>query len=234
MKLYIFQKGFNYSQDGPGNRLVYHLSGCSLRCPWCSNPEGKSRGAGKCYTVEEVAAEAISAVPMFFDGGGVTLTGGEVTEQFEAVRELLTQLKKAGIHTCIETNGMHPRLAELAKLVDYLIMDVKHPDDAAHEQTVGVSNRTVLANLDALQGRQLAVRIPLIGGFNDGCAAEFAALLKGRDITVEVLRYHEYGKDKYKALGLSYPMTERAYISDETYRCFTETLKTAGIQVIRT
>lgn len=24
--LRIFQKGFNYSQDGPGNRLVYHLS----------------------------------------------------------------------------------------------------------------------------------------------------------------------------------------------------------------
>ena len=36
----IFQKGFNYSQDGPGNRLVYHLSGCNLKCPWCSNPEG--------------------------------------------------------------------------------------------------------------------------------------------------------------------------------------------------
>ena len=43
MELFVFQKGFNYSQDGPGNRLVYHLSGCSLRCPWCSNPEGKAQ-----------------------------------------------------------------------------------------------------------------------------------------------------------------------------------------------
>ena len=25
MELRIFQKGFNYSQDDPGNRLVYHL-----------------------------------------------------------------------------------------------------------------------------------------------------------------------------------------------------------------
>ena len=40
MKLTLFQKGFNYSQDGPGNRLVYHLFGCNMRCPWCANPEG--------------------------------------------------------------------------------------------------------------------------------------------------------------------------------------------------
>ena len=234
MKLFVFQKGFNYSQDGPGNRLVYHLSGCSLRCPWCSNPEGEAQGAGKVYTVEQLVAEAVSAKPMFFSGGGVTLTGGEVTEQFEAVLALLTALRKEDIHTCIETNGMHPRLPELAQLVDYIIMDVKHPNMAAHQAVIGASNRNVLANLEALRHRHVAVRIPLIGGFNDDVADDFALLLKERNITVEVLRYHEYGKDKYKALGLEYPMTQRAYISDETYIQFVQTLKKAGINVIRT
>ena len=233
MHLNIFQKGFNYSQDGPGNRLVYHLRGCSLSCPWCSNPEGKAHG-GKGISVDELVAEAVSAVPMFFDGGGVTLTGGEVTEQFAPVQALLTALKEKGIHTCIETNGTHPRLPELAELVDHLIMDIKHPDDEAHRRVIGCSNRMVLANLEALSSRQLAVRIPLIGGFNDGSAEAFATLLKGRAITVEVLRYHEYGRDKYAALGLEYPMTERARISDELYRSFTQTLRNAGIRVVHT
>ena len=79
----IFQKGFHYSQDGPGNRLIYHLQGCNLRCPWCANPEGLLLDGGTEYTVEELVAEAKRSRMMFFDGGGVTLTGGEVTMQFE-------------------------------------------------------------------------------------------------------------------------------------------------------
>ena len=43
MVLKIFQKGFNYSQDGQGNRLVYHLQGCNMKCRWCANPESWKR-----------------------------------------------------------------------------------------------------------------------------------------------------------------------------------------------
>lgn len=39
-RIKIFNKGWNFSQDGPGNRLLYHFQGCNLFCPWCSNPEG--------------------------------------------------------------------------------------------------------------------------------------------------------------------------------------------------
>ena len=139
MELRIFQKGFNYSQDGPGNRLVYHLQGCNLHCPWCANPEGLPLRGGVDYTIAALVDEVISSKMMFFDGGGVTLTGGEVTVQPEEVREFLSELHRLGIHTCIETNGGSDCLEALFPLVDYLIMDIKHYDSDIHKAVIGKS-----------------------------------------------------------------------------------------------
>ena len=125
MELRIFQKGFNYSQDGPGNRLVYHLQGCNLRCPWCANPEGLSVEGGERYPVEVLVQEVLRSRAMFFDGGGVTLTGGEVTLQFDALKELLMCLHAEGVSACIETNGCSPRLPELFGLLDTTALDIR-------------------------------------------------------------------------------------------------------------
>lgn len=236
--IYYFQKGFNYSQDGPGNRLVIHLSGCALECPWCANPEGKPYRVGNKAEVEELIREAVSCKPMFFDGGGVTLTGGEATDQFEAVKALFAGLKTEGISTCLETNGTHKRLEELFPLVDYLIMDIKHYDDDAHRRVIGASNRVILDNIQKAQTQrqQLALRIPMIGGFNASAedAHGFGKLLSGTRATVELLRYHEYGKIKYEQMGIPYTMTEAAFITQDVYRTFADILKQYNISLITT
>lgn len=58
MVMKIFQRGFNYSQDGQGNRLVYHLQGCNMHCPWCANPEGMVPG-GTLMTEKEWLVEGL-------------------------------------------------------------------------------------------------------------------------------------------------------------------------------
>lgn len=198
----IFNKGFNFSQDGPGNRLVYHLQGCNMRCIWCSNPEGMSISGGKDYNIEEIFREVKRSEAMFFSGGGVTFTGGEATVQEDELLKLLKMLKTAGIHTAIETNGTSPRLLEIAEFVDYLIMDFKHYDGEVLKKYTGMGNETIKSNFEKFsqKGRQLHIRIPLINGINTdnpGGFAEYFAKWDTKNIVFEFLPYHEYGKEKW-------------------------------------
>ena len=211
-RIRYFQKGFNFSQDGPGNRLVYHLYGCNFRCPWCSNPE--------CFaphtkvteqSIDEMLEEILRSRPMFFSGGGVTFTGGEPTLQFEALKTLLIKLKENGIHTAMECNASHPRLGELFPYVDFLMMDFKHPFEPLHKKIVGVGMEIVKQNIAlAASSRQLALRIPLINGYNtddaciDGMIAFLTSLSTTKDFTVELISYHEYGKIKWQQHGMEY------------------------------
>lgn len=242
MELWYFQKGFNYSQDGPGNRLVYHLCACNMRCPWCSNPEGMKRYEknARHVSVEDMAKAVISARPMYFEGGGLTLTGGEATMQFDAVKALLEMVRSAGVNTCMETNASHPRLKELFPLLDTLIADFKHPFEPQHTEWTGIGNAQIKENLKAaaLYGLPLQLRVPLIHGVNDDDDsmkgfADFFASISRPGMTVEFLRYHEYGKEKWEKLGLHYQM-ENAFVAEERAQAFENACRLAGVNVVRT
>ncbi len=256
--LKLIQKGFNYSQDGPGNRLVYHLQGCNMRCPWCSNPEGLSfdgvmmhkrdQTSGRTktklscveYHVEELVDEVFRSRRMFFEGGGVTFTGGEPTVQFAELKELMEKLKHNDIHIAMENNGTCPRLSELLPLIDYLIMDMKHTSEEIHRKVTGVSNKQILKNLAGIlqSGRQVAIRIPLIHGFNDTKEAldgflSFLTTHPSLGATLEILPYHEYGKEKWEECGLVYQVKD-GFVREETVREFEAAFREAGIHVIHT
>ncbi len=252
MKIKILHRGFNFSQDGPGNRLVYHLQGCNFFCPWCSNPEsiaidgtkmvsdGKEKLSCTEHDIDDVFEEILSGKMLMFSGGGVTFTGGEPTVQFEALKELLQKCKESGINTAIESNASHPRFLELSEIVDYMIVDLKHYDTEKHKSAIGTSNAKTIDNIkEASKVRnQLLIHIPLVGNFNSSKddAESFSKLIKSFDnekIDVEVLRYHEYGKDKWTQCRMEYKMTD-AHVSDEEYLQFIDVLKKNGISIIKT
>ncbi len=232
----ILQKGFNYSQDGPGNRLVYHLQGCNFRCKWCSNPESMNceDEKAKNYTVDELLSEAKRSRMMFFDGGGVTFTGGECTLQYEELTEILIKLREEGINTAIETNASSPHLLEIAENVDYLIADFKHYDKGVHKKWIGVGNEAVKANLEKIfaSGRQIHIRIPVIKNINDNPQG-FVDYFKGFDTSsavFEFLSYHEFGKDKWTQ---DYEI-EDGFVPDETIEYFRKLFTQNGMKVTKT
>ncbi len=244
-EIHIFQKGFNYSQDGPGNRLVYHLAGCNLKCPWCSNPEGMEiTKNATTLTVENIVKEAISCKMMFIDGGGVTLTGGEVACQKDAVINLLHQLKENGIHTCIETNASLKNCEEIFETVDYMIADFKSPDAEKLKEITGASLDTIKGNLmfRAESGKPLLIRIPLVNGFNNGkenavLFAEFFSELKiksgNENLFFEILTYHEYGKEKYEKSGKEYKV-KNGFVSTVDVKILAEEIKNKNLKLIHT
>ena len=241
-KLHIFQKGFNYSQDGPGNRLVYHLKGCNLKCPWCSNPEviNPNNSLGYSMEVSEVLKEILRSAPMFFEGGGVTFTGGECTLQLPALIELFELLKKEGINTAIETNGTNKDLEKLFPFLDYLIMDLKHSDEKILKEVTGADLAVIKSNLLKAreQNKRLFLRIPLINTFNAdektvNAFLEYFKEINYENLTVELLKYHEYGKDKWEQNGLTYKFKD-GFVTEEFRKAFEEKLKQINIKVIRT
>ena len=61
-------------------------------------------GTYKEYSVAEVVEKINRARPYFVrSGGGVTLSGGEPFFQFNFIRELLSEFKREGIHTAVDT-----------------------------------------------------------------------------------------------------------------------------------
>ncbi|WP_242876030.1 glycyl-radical enzyme activating protein [Cellulosilyticum sp. I15G10I2] len=289
MKIKVFQKGFNYSQDGAGNRLVYHLQGCNMHCPWCANPEGiapngtlmvdepylidticplkaiyqkkinrsicnvcelkecitlhRTRGirlSYKFYEADEIIEEAKRSTPLFYDGGGVTFSGGEATLQFEALKLILKSLKASGIHTAIETNATHPNLESLFPFIDQLIMDFKHYNEAKHRQVTGLSNHMIKENIKKALSLHpsVLIRIPLIKDFNDAKkdAENFASFFKQyqtQRVSFECLPYHEYGKVKWQQCGMAYTMQD-AYIDTKTRILYEEVFKNNDLLMIQT
>lgn len=166
---------------------------------------------GKDYTVDEIVKEALKDLPFFeSSGGGVTLSGGECLAQQPFALEVLKELKKAGIHTAVDTTGfvLPEKLKEVLPYADLFLYDIKHMDSAKHKAVTGVPNELILDNAEMIArlGGSLQIRIPVIPGFNNGEAnmkatAEFCKKLGGAVSLIQLLPYHNMGTSKYLMLN---------------------------------
>jgi anaerobic ribonucleoside-triphosphate reductase activating protein len=79
--------------NGPGERFVFWLQGCPLRCRGCFNPEFQALEGGRHITGSE-AVRMVKAVPGI---EGVTYTGGEPFFQAEGLYWLSRLLRLEGL-----------------------------------------------------------------------------------------------------------------------------------------
>lgn len=211
--------------DGPGIRLVVFLQGCPMRCKYCHNPDTWKIQSGKSMTAEEILT-LYRKNQAFYQSGGITVTGGEPLLQTDFLIELFTLAKQQRIHTCIDTSGVTYRpgdekLEKLLTLTDLVLLDLKHMDPDIHKELTGHTNDGILAfarHLDQL-GIPVWVRHVVIPGITDEpdslkALGHFLATLHNVK-ALDVLPYHTMGVDKYRELGIQYPLAGVAPLPKE-------------------
>jgi pyruvate-formate lyase-activating enzyme len=164
--------------DGPGNRFVVFLQGCNFDCIACHNPQtipGHSPVEGyvpRRRSVEDLLADIREVAPFL---RGITVSGGEATQQPRFIRSLFDAVKAdpdLQRLTCfVDSNGgcSVNLWDDLAPRMDGAMIDLKCFDSAVHEQMTGQPNDRVLASITHLEqlGLLHEVRLLIIDGVND-------------------------------------------------------------------
>jgi pyruvate formate lyase activating enzyme len=185
------------------------------RCVVCGRciaecPAGALAIKGERVPAEVVVAKAERLRPFFeHSGGGVTLTGGEVTAQADFAEAILAGCRERGIHTAIETCGACPwdRLERLLAHTDLVLYDLKLIDDEALRRWTGASSVPILDNAARLDGRNARIRVPLIPGITDtdgNLRAIFGFMSDAGLRCVDLLPFNPSAAAKYEWLGLDY------------------------------
>lgn len=144
--------------------------------------------------------------------------------QVDFLIALFQELKKAKIHTAIDTSGMialTDSVKKLISLTDLFLLDIKHIDPQKCKELVGFSNEKELAFAHYLndQNKELWIRQVLIPGITDDekdllTLKEFLSTLN--NVTkIELLKYHDMGKFKWEQLGFKYPLENVPIATDE-------------------
>lgn len=199
-----------YLADGKGALNRDLCRACGKCTDFCA--QHARTVAGRTTTVSELMTEILKDRFTFEDsGGGVTISGGDPTVQWQFTMALLQACRAKYLHTAIETCG-YTRweiLQPIVELCDLVFFDLKCIDSELHRKGTGVPNELILANAKRLveAGVNVQFRTPLIPGFNDG--AEHIAALRDFVVNelglsgsrVELLKYNKLGEDKFLRMG---------------------------------
>ena len=195
--------------DGPGLRFVIFMQGCHMRCQYCQNRDTWDMHAGTLYSVEDLKKKIMKYKNYIMPHGGVTISGGEPLLQTPFLISLFEELKKEGIHTCIDTAGnleITPEIAKLIDLTDLFLLDIKCINDKICIPLTGFSNKKELAFARYLSehGKPMWIRQVLIPGITDIeedllQLKDFISTLKTVE-KVEFLPYHNFCKFKWEKL----------------------------------
>ena len=172
-------------------------------------PSGAVEAVSHSRELADVMKQVLSDRVFYRRRGGLTVSGGEPTVQWEGLIALLDGAKAENISTCLETCGVFPasRIPELLKRVDLFLYDIKDTAPQRLKENTGADLDLVVSNLLQIDagGGESVMRCILIPEVNlvPEHAEALGALYKTLSHCqyIELLPYHPYGLSKSQQLG---------------------------------
>ena len=204
--------------DGPGIRFVLFLSGCSLRCRYCHNPDASYVRRGQTRSAADILEE-LARYRDFLQaaGGGLTLSGGDPLFQPAFAKAVLKGGKAMGLHTCLDTSG------HLGSECGRRTAGTHGPGPAGHQ---GMESGTLpepdgrrtaphpgeFAERLAALRKPVWLRYVLVPGLTDDMEdmAQLARCARrlGNVERVDILPFHQMGRFKWDELDLDYTLRD--------------------------
>lgn len=215
-----------------------------LGCGACAEacPTNALELLGKHWKAQDLAREVLKD-RVYFEksGGGVTISGGESTLQYNFVARVLRILKDQHIHTALDTCGMTSNFAigALLPLTDLVLYDLKEMDPEGHLRHTGHSNEKILETLQYVcevirqtrQPKEVWIRTPIIPQATDYPDNLFRIgqyiQTHCADVVTrwDLLAFNNLCRDKYSRLGMEWAFSDAELITEEQKEIL---LKAAG------
>ena len=235
------QQALELTPDGirPTGNSCLLCGKCAEECPTTA-----LEMCGKEWSMEALMAEIEKErAIMENSGGGVTLCGGEPLMHSVYTLQILHELGRRGFHRTVDTTlyASQETVEKVAEACELFLIDLKLMDSAKHQLYTGVPNEQILQNIRHLaeKDKDFFIRIPLIEGVNaDDENMEVTALflesLPWQRRTVNLLPYHDVGKDKHRRMWSRYNPQgfQMSPPSEETLQHCADLLESHGLTVI--
>jgi pyruvate formate lyase activating enzyme len=176
--------------------------------------------------------------------GGITVSGGEPTQQSEVLYEFLKKCKENGISTALDTCGYASKkvFEKILPYVDLVLLDIKLIDSKEHEKFTGVSNDTILENgiwmLKHLKehNKNMWIRTPVIPHYTatdyiiKGIGEFIVNKLNNFPERWDLLAFNNLCTSKYERLNLEWPLKDEPLMNKQEMERLFEIAKSTGVK----
>ena len=232
---------------------------CISCCPsthvvFCCNPETQALADPKQHPEFAMSsAEVASLLGKYKEwlqprGGGVTVSGGEAMVQPDFVADLFQRVHSTGLTTCLDTAcfGNRRRWDKVLPHTDNVLLCLKGMNNDVAATVAQVSPAEMAKSKefaryirDAYPNIKITLRWVLLRGMTDTDAeldalAAFAKELGDVFHAIELIPYHELGREKYKMLDLAYPLDDMSSYRVEDAIKVRDRLDNTGVSTILT